>query len=217
LSLRPPARPRGLDRGLVEEFDAGLAEAGRRPGILIVGSTTPAAFVTGAEASEALDVADVAVLTTFARSLERLEGHRWPTIALVGGPALGAGCEVALACDFRIASPAARFGQPTLSAGVIADAGAHGRLTRLVGLALARRMLLAGARLDARQAQAAGLVDEVADDLTRAARVLAQRLTRRSWRALELTKLALRRPAETTFDVVLAALLSDRAHASDDS
>jgi enoyl-CoA hydratase len=210
-----------VDRATVDEFDARLTEAGQRPGILVVASATPGAFVTAAEIrepldAESLDPADVAGLSAFARALERLEAHRWPTIALVDGPALGAGCELALACDFRIASPAAEFGQPTLSPGVIAGAGAHGRLTRLVGLGLARRMLLAGARLDARAALAAGLVDEVTEDLIHGARGLAHRLTQRSWRALELSKVALRRPAETTFDVILEALLFDGAHGSDD-
>jgi len=72
-------------------------------------------------------------------------------------------------------------------------------------------MLYAGARLDAAAALAAGLVDELADDLPAAGRALAEKIARQSWRALELTKLALRsqRPATTTFDVAAQALLFD--------
>ena len=213
IGLDRPAKRNALDQALVDEFDAVLAEARRRPCVLIVHSTTPGVFAAGADIAELRDRdADAALLAINAGLFERLEAHRWPTIALVDGPALGGGCELALACDFRIASPRAVFAQPEPSLGIIAGAGANWRLPQLVGLATARRMLYAGARLDAAEALAAGLVDEVADDadrLTRRGRELADTIAERSWRALELTKLALRsgRSATTTFDIAAQALL----------
>ncbi|MCO5971321.1 enoyl-CoA hydratase/isomerase family protein [Actinoallomurus soli] len=213
VGLDRPAKHNALDQAMVTELTAVLDEARREPCVLIVHSTTPGMFAAGADIAELRERdADAALLAINAGLFERLEAHRWPTIALVDGPAFGGGCELALACDFRIASPGARFAQPELSLGIIAGAGANWRLPQLVGLATARRMLYAGARLDAREALAAGLVDEVADsgeDLPERGRALAATIAERSWRALELTKLALRsaRPATTTFDLAAQALL----------
>jgi enoyl-CoA hydratase/carnithine racemase len=217
LGLSPPAGLRALDHATIEELEARLAEASLEPGILVVHSTTPGVFAAASEIVEPLEPTDVAALRTYARALERLEAHRWPTIALIDGPALGSGCELALACDFRLASPAAEFGQPVLSPGVIAGVGGYGRLSRLVGLGLAQRVLLTGARLNAHEALSAGLVDDITNDLDRGARALADSITQRSWRSLELAKIALRRPAGTTFDIVLKALLLDGGREPDDT
>ncbi|MEV5750546.1 enoyl-CoA hydratase/isomerase family protein [Actinoallomurus sp. NPDC052308] len=213
VGLDRPAKHNALDQAMVTELTAVLDEARREPCVLIVHSTTPGMFAAGADIAELRERdADAALLAINAGLFERLEAHRWPTIALVDGPAFGGGCELALACDFRIASPNARFAQPELALGIIAGAGANWRLPQLVGLATARRMLYAGARLDAHQALAEGLVDEVAEngeELPERGRALAATIAERSWRALELTKLALRstRPATTTFDLAAQALL----------
>ncbi|WP_395109080.1 enoyl-CoA hydratase/isomerase family protein [Actinomadura sp. SCN-SB] len=215
IGLDRPSKHNALDQAMVDELDAVLAEARHHPCVLIVHSTTPGVFAAGADIAELRDRdADAALLAINAGLFERLEAHRWPTIALIDGPALGGGCELALACDFRIASPNAVFAQPEPSLGIIAGAGANWRLPQLAGLATARRMLYAGARVDAREALAAGLVDEVVDDgeaLPERGKALADTIAKRSWRALELTKLALRsrRPATTTFDIAAQALLFD--------
>ena len=178
--------------------------------MLIVHSVTPGMFAAGADIAELRERdADAALLAINAGLFDKLEAHRWPTIAAVDGPALGGGCELALACDFRIASGRAYFGQPELSLGILAGAGGNWRLAQAAGQQVARRMLYAGARLTAAEAREAGLVDELAEDPSAAAVVLAGQITRQSWRALELTKLALRshRPATTTFDVAAQALL----------
>jgi enoyl-CoA hydratase/carnithine racemase len=133
-------------------------------------------------------------------------------IALIDGPALGGGSELALACDLRLATPRAAFGQPELSLGVLAGAGANWRLAQLIGLAHAGQMLYAGRQMSAQQALAGGLVDEVVVDLADRGAELAARIAERSWRALELTKLALRlhRPETTAFDVAAQVLLLER-------
>ncbi len=114
-----------------------------------------------------------------------------------------------MACDFRIATPQAVFAQPELSLGILAGAGGNWRLASLVGLGMARKMLYAGQRLAAADALDAGLVDEITDDLAGRGAELAAAIATRSWRALELTKLALRsqRQPTTTFDVAAQALL----------
>ena len=116
-----------------------------------------------------------------------------------------------MACDHRLCSPTARFAQPELNLGILAGAGGNWRLPALVGVGLARRMLYAGEVVDAETALAAGLVDAIhePDTLLDAAVELADTIGKRSWRALELTKLALRqhRNATTGFDVAAQALL----------
>jgi enoyl-CoA hydratase/carnithine racemase len=212
VGLDRPEKHNALDQAMVDELDAVFLQARRSPSILLIHSTTPGIFAAGADIAELRERdADAALLAINAGLFERLEAHRWPTIALVDGPALGGGCELALACDFRLASPSGSFGQPELSLGILAGAGANWRLAQLVGLAQARRMLFTGARLSATDALEAGLVDEVVDDLAGRGAALADTIAARSWRALELTKLSLRsqRLATTTFDVVAQALLFD--------
>ncbi|HEX9039431.1 MAG TPA: enoyl-CoA hydratase/isomerase family protein [Trebonia sp.] len=210
IGLNRPDKRNAIDQATSSAFAAALDDARVRPCVLIVHSVTPGIFAAGADIAELRERdADAALLAINAGLFEKLEAHRWPTIAAVDGPALGGGCELALACDFRIASPRAYFGQPELSLGIIAGAGGNWRLAQAAGQQVARRMLYAGARLTAAEARDAGLVDELADDPSAAAVVLAGKITRQSWRALELTKLALRshRPATTTFDVAAQALL----------
>jgi enoyl-CoA hydratase len=210
IGLNRPDKRNAIDQAMADSLSAALADARKQPCVLIVHSTTPRIFAAGADIAELRDRdADAALMALNAELFEKLEAHRWPTIALVDGPALGGGCELALACDFRLASENAVFAQPELSLGIMAGAGGNWRLAQLAGLAVARRMLYAGARLDADEALEAGLVDEVTLDLVAAGRVLAEKIARQSWRALELTKLALRsqRPATTTFDIAAQALL----------
>ena len=210
IGLNRPDKRNAIDQATSNAFGAALDDARTRPCVLIVHSVTPGIFAAGADIAELRERdADAALLAINAGLFEKLEAHRWPTIAAVDGPALGGGCELALACDFRIASGRASFGQPELSLGILAGAGGNWRLAQAAGQQVARRMLYAGARLTATEAREAGLIDELAEDPSAAAVVLAGQITRQSWRALELTKLALRshRPATTTFDAAAQALL----------
>ena len=210
IGLNRPDKRNAIDQATSEAFSAALDDARKAPCVLIVHSTTPGIFAAGADIAELRDRdADAAFLAINAGLFDKLEAHRWPTVAAIDGAALGGGCELALACDLRVASAGAFFAQPEPSLGILAGAGGNWRLAQAAGQQVARRMLYAGARLSAAEALTAGLVDEVADDPEAAARALAEKIARQSWRALELTKLALRshRPATTTFDVAAQALL----------
>jgi enoyl-CoA hydratase/carnithine racemase len=210
IGLNRPGKRNAIDQAMAGEFAAALADARQQPCVLVVHSVTPGIFAAGADIAELRERdADAALLAINAGLFDQLEAHRWPVIAAVDGPALGGGCELALACDLRVASGSALFAQPELSLGILAGAGGNWRLAQAAGQQTARRMLYAGARLSAAEALAAGLVDELAADPEAAAAALAGRIARQSWRALELTKLALRahRPATTTFDVAAQALL----------
>jgi enoyl-CoA hydratase/carnithine racemase len=216
VGLDRPEKKNALDEATIGELHAVLDAHAREPSILLIHSTTPGIFAAGADIAELLERdADAAMRAINAGLCERLEMHRWPTVAVVDGWALGGGCELAIACDLRVASTGARFGQPELSLGIMAGAGGNWRLSQLVGLATARRMLYTGEILDADAARDAGLVDAVhsPEELFDAALSLAETIAARSWRALELTKLALRlhRPATTGFDIVGQALLFESA------
>lgn len=99
----------------------------------------------------------------FVASLNAVAGIPRMVIAAVSGPALGGGCELALACDMRIAATSARFGQPEILLGIIPGGGGTQRLPRLVGPARAKDLILTGRQVDADEALRIGLVDEVVD------------------------------------------------------
>jgi enoyl-CoA hydratase/carnithine racemase len=207
-----PEKRNAIDLATTEAVHQVLIDYARERCVLVLHSTTPGMFVAGADIGELLERdADDAFMGINLRLFERLEAHRWPTIAVVDGPALGGGCELAMACDLRVASTRARFAQPELNLGILAGAGANWRLAQLVGLAQARRMLYLGETLDADAALAGGLVDAVHEPEAAldAALEMVATIAARSWRALELTKLALRlhRPATSTFDMAAQSLL----------
>jgi enoyl-CoA hydratase/carnithine racemase len=207
-----PEKRNAIDLATTEAVHQVLTDYARERCVLVLHSTTPGMFVAGADIGELLERdADDAFMGINLRLFERLEAHRWPTIAVVDGPALGGGCELAMACDLRVASTRARFAQPELNLGILAGAGANWRLAQLVGVAQARRMLYLGETLDADAALAGGLVDAVHEPEAAldAALEMVATIAARSWRALELTKLALRlhRPATSTFDMAAQSLL----------
>src|SRR5207253_7332066 len=99
-----PDKRNAIDLATTEALHQVLSDQVRERGILVLHSTTPGMFVSGADINELLARdADDAFVGINVRLFERLEAHRWPTIAVVDGPALGGGCELAMACDLRIA------------------------------------------------------------------------------------------------------------------
>ena len=116
-----------------------------------------------------------------------------PTIAAVTGYALGGGCELTLCCDLRIAAEDAKLGQPEILLGIIPGAGGTQRLPRLVGVSRAKDLVLTGRQVDAAEALAIGLVNQVvsADEVYPTARDLAVRLARGPALALRAAKEAI--------------------------
>ncbi|MEX0345597.1 MAG: enoyl-CoA hydratase [Rhizobiaceae bacterium] len=123
------------------------------------------AFAAGADIKEMqpLSYAEAYAQDFFA-GWERLARVRKPVIAAVSGYALGGGCELAMMCDFIIASESARFGQPEITLGVIPGMGGSQRLTRAVGKAKAMDMCLTGRMMDVHEAESSGLVARVVAD-----------------------------------------------------
>lgn len=116
-----------------------------------------------------------------------------PTIASISGFALGGGCELALACDFRIASTKAKLGQPEILLGIIPGGGGTQRLARLVGPARAKDLIFSGRQVTAAEAMAMGLVDRVVepDELTEASLDWAREFAAGPSAALALAKAAI--------------------------
>ena len=111
-----------------------------------------------------------------------------PVIALLDGWVLGVGLELALACDFRLASPDAQLGLPEATIGMIPGSGGTQRLTRLIGLGRAKDVIMRGRRIGAEEALALGLVTELVDDLDAAGTRLCDELRRHSPLALAMAK-----------------------------
>ncbi len=135
-----------------------------------------------------------------------------PVIAAVNGAAVGAGCEIALACDFRIASDKARFGEVWINIGCVPAMGGMFLLPRIVGLAKATELVLTGEIIDAREALRIGLVNKVVmpPDLAPAAEELALRLAHGPARAIAAAKAALNRGLSGTFSGELDATLDQQ-------
>src|SRR4051794_33972775 len=113
VGLNRPAKHNALDEAMIAELDRALADAARQPCVLVVHSTTPGVFAAGADIAELLERdADAALRAINAGLFERLEAHRWPTVALVDGPAYGGGCGPALACAPRLGPPPAPLPPP---------------------------------------------------------------------------------------------------------
>lgn len=200
LTVSRPQVRNALDTATVQEFHRALEEV-RVAGstVLVITGAGDQAFVSGADVSAIRDRRrDDALAGINSRLMAAVEAHEAVTIAAVNGYALGGGCELALACDLRLASENAVFGLPEPTLGIIPGAGGTQRLPRIVGLGRAKEMILTGARWDARRALEAGLVSEVVPlpELSRAARAWAERVLALGPLAVRLAKAAVNASAQ---------------------
>jgi enoyl-CoA hydratase len=195
LRLAKPAKMNALDREMLGEIERLLGEweQGGEVSVVVVGANGGRAFCVGAD----LEVLSRMNETTMqewemlgSRVLDRLQRSPLVTVAAIPGLALGGGLTLAAACDFRIASDAAKFAQPEIDLGWIPGWCGVARLARIVGPARAKELSMTGRRIDAAEAKAIGLVDEVAaaDALEARAEEFAQALASRSAAALRAIK-----------------------------
>ena len=161
---------------------------------IIVTGAGDKAFVSGADVNAIrARKRDDALASINSRLMSAIESHDAVSIAAVNGYALGGGCELALACDLRIAAEGAVFGLPEPALGIIPGAGGTQRLPRIVGLGRAKEMVLTGARWDAARALETGLVSRVVPrgELMAAARAMADQVLALGPLAVRLAKAAL--------------------------
>jgi enoyl-CoA hydratase len=164
ITLNRPKQLNALNDRLMDELGAALKAFDADPAIgcmIITGSEK--AFAAGADivAMASLSFVDAYKNDFITRNWEQILRVRKPVIAAVSGFALGAGCELAMMCDFIIAADNSKFGQPEVKLGVIPGAGGTQRLPRAVGKAKTMDMALTGRMMDATEAERAGLVSRV--------------------------------------------------------
>jgi enoyl-CoA hydratase len=160
--------------------------------VVLTGSDDSGAFASGADLTELADrtALEQRDLSKRPRIYERLVDLDQPVIGRINGLALGGGCELALACDVRLADTRSKFGFPEVSLGLIPGGGGTQRLTSLVGVGQAKRLVLSGAIIGAEEADDIGLIEAVhePDDLDDAVEDLAGEMAQHSPVALELAK-----------------------------
>ncbi len=203
------ARPQvlnALDSRFFVEMDALLAEvAGRADLRVLILTGEGKAFVAGADISEMAHKSKAEAHRFSAagqKTLRSLELLDQVVIAAVNGFALGGGCELALACDIRLASAKARFGQPEVSLGLIPGYAGTQRLSRLIGMGPALHLILSGEMIGAEDALRLGLVQKVVEpeQLLAAARDLAKAIAAKGPRAVRLAKKVVRQGALLDFE-----------------
>ncbi|MFV2051313.1 enoyl-CoA hydratase [Aliiroseovarius sp. YM-037] len=205
IKLNRPDALNALNTELLTELADALKEAEENDKvrcIIITGSEK--AFAAGADIKEMSEKSFVDVYTEnlFGRETDEFLKCRKPIIAAVSGYALGGGCELAMMCDFIIASDTAKFGQPEINLGVMPGIGGSQRLTRFVGKSKAMDMNLTGRFMDAEEAERSGLVSRVvpAKKLMEEATGVAQKIAEKSMIATTAIKEAVNRSYETTMN-----------------
>ena len=224
VTINRPEKLNALDGATRSEF-LGVMDALRNnpdARVVIVTGAGDKAFVAGADIGEfegrsPVDQFRVMNAPTIFDCVDRFPK---PVLAMINGFALGGGCELAMACDIRIAADTARLGQPEVNLGILPGGGGTQRLPRLVGLGNAFRLLYSGQLIGAEEALRIGLVDEVVpaaalrDHVMEVARTIAAK----SPVALSLIKEALRASVRTPLDQGLSqeTTLFGLAFASED-
>lgn len=205
ITVDRPAVKNALDLTTVNEIHQALDElAGNADvGVLIITGAGETSFVSGADINDIrARTRDDGLAAINSSLFAKIDKFPKPVIAAVNGFALGGGCELALACDIRVAADTAKFGQPELGLGIIPGAGATQRLPRIVGLGWAKHLVLSGDIIDAQQALEIGLVTAVmpASQLQVRARELAKKILRQGPLAARLAKLSLNASARVDLD-----------------
>jgi enoyl-CoA hydratase len=173
-------------------------------GVVVITGAGDKAFVAGADIGEfeGRTPVDQFRVMKGPSVFDAVEAFPKPVIAMINGFALGGGCELAMACDFRVAADSAKLGQPEVNLGILPGGGGTQRLPRLVGTGNAYKLLFTGELIDAGEALRIGLVEEVvpAAELRSRVMALAATIAEKSPVALQLIKEAVRASVRTSLD-----------------
>jgi len=197
ITLHRPDRMNALNSTMLRELDHILSEIEEDSDVKVVIITgSEKFFAAGADITELDKMSTPVDVHGFIKEaqavINKFEDLEKPVIAAVSGLALGGGCELAMACDLRIAAENAMFGQPEIKIGVIPGAGGTQRLPRLVGVTKAKELLYTGDSIDANEAYRIGLVNKVVPvaSLMDEAMKMASKIARQPGVALRMTKFA---------------------------
>ena len=204
ITINNPKSLNALNTATLTELNKCLAQLEKRKDarVVIVTGSGAKAFVAGADISEMVNATSEEGRTMALLADEafcRLERMPQVSIAAVNGYALGGGCELAMACDIRIATKKSRFGQPEVGLGIIPGAGGTQRLQRLVGIGKAKELIFTGDIISAEEAERIGLVEKVVEDGTvmDAAMEMAKKIRAKGPVAITLAKKAIQVGADT--------------------
>ncbi len=211
LTINRPKALNALNKDTLLEIDAVIKEISADPEVEVL-------IITGAGDKSFVAGADIA----FMQNLSAMEGREFgaigqkvfrtiefmekPVIAAVNGFALGGGCELAMCCDFRIASTSAKFGQPEVGLGITPGFGGTQRLPRLVGAGMAKQMLYTADVIDANEALRIGLVNQVVapEELMNTVKKIAKKIASKGPVAVKLSKAAANEGMQTDIDRAMA-------------
>ena len=202
VTLNRPKALNALNQALIEELNAALTVFDADPEIgctVITGSEK--AFAAGADVKEMAEKTFVdAFLGGFLEGWSGVAQARKPAIAAVSGYCFGGGCELAMMCDFIIASETAKFALPEITLGIMPGAGGTQRLPRFIGKAKAMDMILTGRMMDAAEAERSGLVARVVapEKLLDEALAAAEKIASYSQPIVMMAKETVNRAQETT-------------------
>ena len=202
LTLNRPEVRNALDYVTWDEIRAGMRELRFNDDahVIILTGAGGKAFASGADI-KALNARTVSeqMNSEVNDILYEITMHKKPVIAAVDGYALGGGCELAMACDIRIATKKSKFGQPEVNLGIIPGGGGTQRLQRLVGIGKAKELIFTGDIISAEEAERIGLVEKVVEDGTvlEAAIEMAKKIKAKGPVAITLAKQAINVGANT--------------------
>lgn len=206
LTVNRPDKLNALNARVHEEGVSALEEISRDEAVRVVVITGAGekSFIAGADIGEFAGRTPVAQRAVFQQKtlFNSIGTFAKPVIAMINGFCLGGGCELALACDIRLAGENARLGQPEINLGIIPGGGGTQRLTRLIGEGRAMEMILTGEMIDARTALEFGLVNHVypADQLEAETMRLAGQIAEKSPIALQMAKEAVKTAARANLE-----------------
>ena len=208
--LNRPEQRNALSPSMWEELEAALREARADHGVkvIILTSTDGKAFASGSDIGSLHDRGHLAMLEYRAGNVLRfMDELEKPILCAIDGWALGGGCELAMACDIRLATRRSKFGQPELGLGILPGAGGTQRLVSLVGAAKAKELIFTGRIIDAREACSIGLINQVvADDpgvLMEAVDAMAREIAGKAPVALRLAKISINAAAQANLQTGL--------------
>ncbi|MBP2073355.1 short-chain-enoyl-CoA hydratase [Thermoanaerobacterium butyriciformans] len=207
ITINRPKSLNALNYETLKELDSALdkAEDDKDVKVVIITGSGEKAFVAGADIAEMKNMTPLEAkkFSEYGQSVFRkIETLSKPVIAAVNGFALGGGCELSMACDIRIASKNAKFGQPEVGLGIIPGFSGTQRLPRIIGTSKAKELIFTGEMINSDEAYRIGLISKIVElsDLIEESKKLAKTIMSKSQIAISLAKEAINKGMETDID-----------------